>query len=151
MANASEIREISLEGFKVVSGEMFNHLPRKSEPTCTMWSNSLSFSKMAISTLNNCERIRIEVNAQQKRLLAIPVTAKDRDNVRWVKNMKELTSRKLECRGFTAPLFEAWKWDEAYVYRAVGKLVTANQKVMLLFDFNDAENWKAKPKDKVDA
>ena len=37
---------------------------------------------------------------------------------------------------------ETWKWKEDHVYRAVGRIVTADKKVMLLFDFSKAENWK---------
>lgn len=39
----NSIPEISIDGFKVVSGKMFAHLPRKGEPTCTLWNNSISF------------------------------------------------------------------------------------------------------------
>ena len=65
MAHYSRIPEISLDGYQVVKGEMFIHFPRKSEAACTLWPTSISFNKMALQTLNNCERIRIEINAQK--------------------------------------------------------------------------------------
>ena len=78
-------------------------------------------------------------------LLIIPVTSSDRDGVRWVKNAKgTIEPRKMECKQFTMPLFETWGWDKNCVYRATGQLVTAEKKVMLLFNFNDAESWRAK-------
>ena len=136
------IKEISLEGFKVVSGEMFAHLPRKSDATCTLWPTSMSFSKQSLVLLGNCEHIRIEVNVQKKGLLVIPVTTKDRDCIRWIKSIKAPTIRKMECIHFTTQLYEAWGLRADQVYRAIGKLVTADNKVMLLYDFNDAETWK---------
>ena len=76
------IPEISIDGFKVVSGKMFAHLPRKGEPTCTLWNNSISFNMTALQSINSCERVRIEVNPKTKGLLVIPVTIQDKDGVR---------------------------------------------------------------------
>ena len=78
------LSEISLEGFQVVSGQMFAHLPRKSDATCTLWATSISFSKQAVVLLNNCEHIRIEINPTTKGLLVVPVTSKDQDGIRWI-------------------------------------------------------------------
>ena len=75
------LSEISLDGFQVVSGQMFAHLPRKSDATCTLWPTSISFSKQAVVLLNNCEHIRIEINPTTKGLLVVPVTSKDQDSV----------------------------------------------------------------------
>ncbi len=143
---AGPIEEISVEGFKVVSGDLFVHLPRKSEPTCTIWSNSISFSKTALIALNSCERIRIEVNPEKRCILIVPVTAKDKDGIRWIKNVKEPQTRKMDCKQFTMQLFDMWQWRYDYVYRAPGRLVTAEQKVMLLFNFAEPENWKCREK-----
>ena len=96
--------EISIEGFQVVSGEYFNHSSRKSESTCTVWPTAIAFSKMAVSTLNNCDRVRLEVNPGNNSLLITPVTANDKDGIRWTKNVKEPVARKMECKGFTSQL-----------------------------------------------
>lgn len=149
MAKISAIPEISIEGFQVVRGEMFVHQPKKSDPTCTLWKNSISFNKMAIQILNNCERIRIEVNSKTKGLLVVPVTIQDKDGIRWLKGKQDISARKIECRAFTSQLFETWEFDFEQVYRATGKLVTADKKVMLLFDFKEAESWTFKAKNKV--
>ena len=141
----SSIKEISIDGFQVVSSNMFSHMPRSFGPACTLWSNSINFSKYALEALNRCENIRIEVNPVKRCLLIIPVTSSDRDGVRWVKNAKgTIEPRKMECRQFTTPLFDTWGWDKDCVYRAPGQLVTADKKVMLLFNFNDPESWRLK-------
>lgn len=138
----NNIREISLDGFQVVSGEMFKHLPRKSDATCTIWPTSMAFSKQAITLLGNCEHIRVEINSRTKGLLVIPVSAKDRDSIRWIKSVKAPAARKMECAKFAKMLYETWGWSEEQVYRAVGRLVTADNKVMLLYDFTEPECWK---------
>ena len=100
------IQEISREGFQVVSGEMFRRALRLSAPTATIWPNRISFSKAALAALNNCERVRFEVNAPKRCLLVVPVTEKDKDNVRWTKNSKEPAVRMIECLAFTKQLYE---------------------------------------------
>ena len=139
------IMEISREGFQVVSGETFRKPLRVNMPAITLWYNSISFNKASVTALNSCERIRIEVNPADQRILLIPVTSRDKDAVRWVMG-KELQPRKIECLRFTSQLFESWDWDEGNVYRTIGRIVSSDKKVMLLFDFRDPETWPMKGK-----
>ena len=149
MAINDEIKEISKEGFQVVSGEMFRRIFRAGQPTVTLWPNSISFSKAALQALNLCERIRVEVNLAKHCILIVPVTEKDRDNVRWLKSRKEPAARKLECTSFTSQLYDSWGWKKDLAYKVAGRIVTAETKVMLLFDFNMPECWKFKDKAKA--
>ena len=141
------MQEISLDGFQLVKGEMFRQANNRYDATLTIWHDSIAFSKLSVETLNNCERILLKVNAQDKRILIVPCTAKDPDSIRWTKNIKEPCPRKMDCRPFASKLFETWGWDKDFVFRSVGKLVTSDKKVMLLFDFNDPESWKYKKKE----
>jgi len=143
------IQEISRDGFQVVSGEMFRRAFRISAPTATIWPNRISFSKAALVALNNCERVRFEVNAAKRCMLVVPVTEKDKDNVRWTKNTKDPAVRMIECLAFTSQLYESWNWKNELAYRATGRIVSSDKKVMLLFDFSDAESWKYKEKEKA--
>ena len=99
---SDEIQEINLEGFQVVSGDLFTNYTRTSNPTVTLWHNSLSFSKASLTLLNGCERIRVEINPNSKCLLIVPVTIKDKDNIHWVKGIKDPVPRKMECKRFTS-------------------------------------------------
>lgn len=58
-------KEVSLEGFEVVSSNMFNHFAKTSEPSCTLWSTSISFSKSAVMALNACEYVVMRINKKQ--------------------------------------------------------------------------------------
>lgn len=144
-----EIQEISKEGFQVVSGGMFRRVIRLGQPTATIWPNSISFSKASLQALNTCERIRIEVNPAKHCILIVPVTEKDKDNVRWLKTGKDPSARKIECTAFTSQLYESWGWKKDLAYRVVGRIVTAEKKVMLLFDFTVPESWKFRDKGKA--
>ena len=143
--NHDGIMEISREGFQVVSGETFRRPLRVNMPAITLWYNSISFNKASVTALNSCERIRIEVNPNDQRILLIPVNSRDKDAVRWVMG-KDLQPRKIECLRFTSQLFESWDWDEGNVYRTIGRIVSSDKKVMLLFDFSDPETWALKGK-----
>lgn len=110
--------------------------------TLTVWKDEICFSQAALNALNGCERVRIEVNPTEKCILVIPVTVNDKDNVRWASVKKEVARpRKIHCSRFTKLLYDTWGWDRVLAYKAEGKVVMANQKVMLLFDFNKAANW----------
>ncbi len=149
MTSNDAIPEISHDGFQVVSGEMFKHMQRLSLPSATLWYNSISFSKASVQALNSCERVRIEVNPSTKCLLIVPVTIKDKDNIHWVKNVKDPQARKIECKAFTSQLFDTWGWKDTHVYRTTGKVVSVDKKVMLLFDFSDPESWLWKERAKA--
>ena len=146
MSTIEEIREVSMDGFQVVSGDMFRSITRLNLPAITLWYNSISFSKASVVMLNNCERVRIEVNPKTRCILLIPVTSKDKDAVRWAKTGKEVQPRKIECLAFTSQLFDGWGWDRKRVYRTTGRIVSSDKKIMLLFDFSNPESWLMKEK-----
>lgn len=143
----SPVEELSLDGFQIVKSEMFLHLPRKGDATCTIWPTKISFSRTSLQTLNNCEYVRLEVNPTTKCLLVAPAPSTDKDSIRWIKGQKEYFVRNMESRVFGEEIYRAWGLDPEYNYRATGRLVSARNKIMLLFDFSTAENWKTKKVD----
>lgn len=142
MNQFSPIEEMTLDGFQIVSASMFHHPPRKCEATCTIWPTRISFNKLTLEKLHYCDYIKIQVNPTTKCLLLSPVTSSDKDSIRWVKGEKEKFLRNLESKAFGEHLYQKWGLDADYNYRTVGRLVTVNQKVMILFDFNHPEVWK---------
>lgn len=142
----TEVEPISIEGFQVVSGELFSHVSSYALPSCTIWGSGISFNRISLTALNCCERIRLEVHPQKKSLLAVPVTIKDKDSIIWRKNKKEYAPRRMESVRFSSQIYTIWGWDTGCVYKAVGHVVTVEDKVMLLFDFSAPEQWKAKEK-----
>ena len=52
------------------------------------------------------------------------------------------------CPGGWTPsrIYEMWGWDPDFTYRAPGRLVTVDSKVMLLYDFSSPEQWESKGK-----
>ena len=142
----SIIKEISLDGFQIVSGQMFCHMPRMSVPTLTINPKGLSFNKAAIEALNCCEHIHIEVNDKRRGVLIVPVTVKDRDGIRWLKSGKTIQGKSVECARFANHLYGIWGWESDSRFRSAGKLVSSDGKVMLLFDFSQPETWQGRKK-----
>ena len=142
MNQFSPIEEMTIDGFQIVSASMFHHPPRKCEATCTIWPTRISFNKLTLEKLHYCDYIKIQVNPTTKCLILSPVTSSDKDSIRWVKGEKEKFLRNLESKAFGEQLYQKWGLDADYNYRTVGRLVTVNQKVMILFDFNHPEVWK---------
>ena len=121
MAAMEEIQEINMDGFQVVSIDMFSHTYQRTDyPAITLWVDHIAFSKSAVDALNRCERVRMEVNPQAKRILLVPVSVKDKDAIRWMTTGKNPHGRKLECKLFAEKLFETWGWNKEYVYKAKG-------------------------------
>ena len=137
-----QYNEISMDGFKVVSSDFFCTVSRVSAPTITVWDGSIGFSKQDLLLLNSCENVLMQINAENKKILVVPTSSKDKDAIKWVKKTKPLEAKKFSCPKLTDNLYDAWNWDKDYIYRATGRLVTVQNKVMLYFDFSEPEKWK---------
>ena len=135
---------IDLEGFQVVKSEMFAHIQRVYQPSCTLWPTKICFNKQALQSLNYCETVQIRVNAAEMGMVVIPINSRDKDAVRWVKGQKETSTRTMEAKRFCEELYKTWQLDPQYNYRTPGRLVTAGDKIVLFFDFNRAEKWTSK-------
>ena len=142
----TDIEEISLEGFQVVSSDYFSNRNIYDTPTCTIWPSGIAFNKIALTALNNCERVRMEINPARKCILVTPVTAKDKDAILWRKNIKEFAPKRMESVKFSSAIYEVWQWEKENTYRAKGRIVSADSKIMLLFDFSHPETWRGKGK-----
>jgi len=137
-------QEISLKGFEIVSGTLFRHSPKTSEPSCTLWPTSISFSKSSIVALNCCEYILLRVNSETKSLLISPISSTDKNAFAWSKGKQNIVAKKIDCKAFASKLYEDWGLDPQYTYRAYGHVVMSDKKVMLYYDFNKAEYWSSK-------
>lgn len=137
-----QYNEISMDGLKVVSSDFFCTVSRVSAPTITVWDGSIGFSKQDLLLLNSCENVLMQINAENKKILVVPTSSKDKDAIKWVKKTNPLEAKKFSCPKLTDNLYDAWNWDKDYIYRATGRLVTVQNKVMLYFDFSEPEKWK---------
>lgn len=133
------ISDISLEGFQVVSGHYFT---RCNEPAMTLWQTAISFNVASFTALNNCDAVQILVNDKKHYIVVKPVLSKEKDALNWKKKSPKSSHNRIECAAFGRRLYEQWNFDPGSRYRANGKLVQCDSKVMLLYDFTHPESWK---------
>lgn len=134
----SALKQINLDGFQLVNSSLFSSL---NAPSMTIWPDSVSFSQAAYAALNNCEAISIMINNVAKSILISTVPSNSANAVLWRKSKSVAKYCKLSCATFARQLFEDWKLDEKARYRTIGRMVQVDKKVMVLFEFENAEKW----------
>ena len=130
------ISDVNMDGFQIVRGNYFN---RQIEPYMTFRETSIAFNVSAYRALNSVASIQIMVNQAAKKILIQPVSSDNADSITWIKDLDRLSSKPIECAAFTRPLYEMWKWKPKTRYRAYGKMVQNDKKLMLMFDFSSPE------------
>ncbi len=121
---------------------MFKRPPQTVAVTMTLWESSIGFSKAAMFALNCCERIRIHVHPTSRCILIAPTTENDIESIRWLRANKAPASKKIESTNFGRYIYTLWGLDPGMVYKTTGRIVSVENKVMLLFDFSTAVTWK---------
>ena len=101
--------------------------------------SSITFNISAYRALNCVATIQIMVSQANRKILIMPVSSDDINAITWLKNLDNPCSKPIECTAFTRPLYEMWKWNPKTRYRAYGKLVQNDKKLMLMFDFSSPE------------
>lgn len=139
MTNDIFMTEIDLKGFQVVNSQYFSSM---TAPAMTIWPDSISFSVTTFTALNNCDAISIMMGKDSKSILITSVNTRDPNAIEWRKNSSAQKYCKLSCATFGRKLFEDWKLDEKCRYRALGRLVQAERKILILFDFAQCEIWR---------
>lgn len=142
------LTNISLDGFKVVQGQCFE---RQAEIAMTIRKTNISFSIPAHKALNDCEMIQILVNAPKRNIVVMPTNSNDPNAIRWRKHEKNKSVSWIFCSMFCNQIFRDWGWNEDLRYKAKGRIVTSDSKVMLLFDFNNAESYRKQEREKKNA
>lgn len=134
-----ELQEISLEGYQVVSSKFFG---KQAGATMSLQKRCIVFNSEVVKQLNNCEAIHVMINEENKTILAKPISSHDPEAVIWNKGGDKQYAR-LECTTLTKYLMDIWKLSERIKYIANGRLVRADNKVGMIFDFKDCQRFDA--------
>lgn len=128
--------EFSYEGYQVVRGEFFAHT---FEPSITFNGSKLYVNMACLNRLPEVEYIQILVNQVTKKLVIRPCKEDEKDSFRWCSNTTKRKPKQVSCRVFFAKLTELMKWDSSYRYKLMGKLISANQELIFIFDLSSIE------------
>ncbi len=140
MPNEYALDDLSLEGFQIVKGTYF---APQSEPKLAIWNTAIGFNPASFAALQQCDAVQLLVNDEKRRILVRPVSSSDLNSINWKKGIDAPKAVvRIECALFAKPLFDRWHLDPELKYRANGRIVNGDKKVMLLFDFTDPEKWR---------
>lgn len=131
--------EFSFEGYQVVRGEFFAHT---FEPSITFNGGRLYVNMACLNKLPTVEYVQILVNQLTKKLVIRPCREDEKDSFRWCSNTVKRKPKQVICRVFFAKLAEMMHWDSSYRYKLMGKLVSANQELLFVFDLFSTEVYQ---------
>lgn len=142
MYNDFYIDTIDLDGFKSIGSQMFS--TNVTTPYLTIMKDGITFNDASFAKLENCEYIRIMLNAPKKRIVVIPTTEKDIEAISWKSGSKKNSYKKLMCPGFTSILRSAWNLRPDLRYRMPGRLVNDQNRPMILYELEGAKVFEGK-------
>ena len=129
----------SYDGYQVVRGEFFAHT---FEPSITFNDSKVYVNMACLNRMPAVEYIQILVNQQTKKLVVRPCREDEKDSFRWCSNTGRRRPRQIACRIFYAKLAEMMQWNPAYRYKLLGKLITANEEQLYIFDLTATEVYQ---------
>lgn len=131
--------DFSFVGFQVVRGEFFAHT---FEPSITFNGNKLYVNMACLNKLPTVEYVQILINQLSKKLVIRPCREDEKDSFRWCSNTAKRRPRQVVCRLFFAKLAQMMQWDCSHRYKLLGKLISANQELIFVFDLSSAEVYQ---------
>lgn len=129
------LSDISLDGYQLVRATYFE---KSVEPIMTLWNTSVAFGLGCYTALGNCEFIQLMLNDAERCIIIKSTNSKEDEALSWRRSAKGMKYNKLDCAMFAKKLYQRWELTPAYHYRANGKLVHCDKKLMILFDFKEA-------------
>lgn len=129
---------IDLAGYQVTKAELFAH---SREPSITFWVNRVKFSMACLRRFPGVTHVQIMINPGERRMIIRPCDPDTPDCLRWATGggEKELKNRDLQCKVFSAKIFDMMEWDTKYKYKVLGKPATCDGEFLFLFKLNDFE------------
>lgn len=131
--------EFSFAGYQVVRGEFFVHT---FEPSITFNGSKLYVNMACLNKLPTVEYVQILINQASRKLVIRPCREDEKDSFRWCSSTGKRKPKQVTCRVFFARLAEMMQWDSAYRYKLLGKLISANQEKLFVFDLTATEIYQ---------
>lgn len=134
-----EEEDFSYEGYQVVRGEFFAHT---FEPSITFNNDKVYVNTACLNRMPTVEYIQILINQQSKKLVVRPCREDEKDSFRWCSSTGKRRPKQITCRIFYAKLVEMMQWNPGYRYKLLGKLISANNERLYIFDLEATEVYQ---------
>lgn len=126
----------SYDGYQVVRGEFFAHT---FEPSLTFNGGKLYVNMACLNRMPTVEYVQVLINQQTMKLVVRPCREDEKDSFRWCSNTLKRKPKQITCRIFFAKLAEMMQWSSDYRYKLLGKQITTNHELLLIFDLTATE------------
>lgn len=137
--------EFDFDGFQVVRREFFAHM---SEPSVTFNNYKFNVNAACINKFPDFEYAQVLINRSKKILALRPCDEYAKDAFMWCSipaSGKQKGKRKPKattCKLFFAKIISLMEWNPDYRYKILGKVVKANDEILLVFDLTATEVYK---------
>lgn len=129
--------DFDLRKFEVARSQFFDIVQK----ICVTFSvEGIQFSTDCIRKLDNCYRIEMLVNPNEKLFAVRPCTEKVKNAIQWVKKTRNLYySRSISCAAYIKTLYDIFGWNLNYKYRIRGIRRQKEDEAIIIFDLNETE------------
>ena len=127
----------SYDGYQVVRGELFSHIPMNRHLPFN--SNKVSVNTACIKKLPETDFVQILVNPDEKKLASASMSGSEKDSFRWCSATSKRSPRQITCRIFFAKVVSLMGWNSAYRYKLLGKLIKSDNELLFVFDLTTPE------------
>lgn len=134
--NDSIQRSFPSEHCQVVHGIFFSH---SSNPSLTLRPSKLYVNTACLKMLPDTDYIQLLIHQTEKKLAVRPCREDTKDPVRWCSNTSKRSPRRISCPVFFAKIVSLMEWNPAYRYRLTGRLLSAQEERLIVFDLTEPE------------
>lgn len=140
--NVIEIIEedIDISGLQVVRKEHFAH---SYDPSISIKPKGVRFSASLVKRLANVDDVIFLMDPVNMKLIVKPVTADDRDAVRWSKIEKKTGRRmpkdNIPAARLSQKLYRDMGWNADTWYKIIGRVIHSRGETLIVFNLKDAE------------
>lgn len=132
--------DFSFEGFQVVRREFFAHIH---EPSVTFNDCKFSANSACLKRFPETTSVQVLINKETRIMALMPCPDGAKDSFVWCKLSKgKRTPRAITCKLFFAKIVEMMDWNPNYKYKLLGKLIKANEGLLLAFDLTATEVYQ---------
>ena len=144
----SKKEQLSLDGYKIVSGQCFISTEA---PCLTIADGKMSFSTACLKKFKDVRYVELLLNTVEKCIAIRPCEADNPNAIEWgVLQNERWVARPKSCRGFAAALFDIMEWAQEIRYKFRGEFIEKNGQKLLFFSLANPSMSKRKEIDILD-
>lgn len=137
-----------LDGYEVPPRTHFSMLKKAA---VSFKYKEMTFNTAAIRLFEGTKFILPIVNKNKKRLAVIMCSEEESSSVEWARKKKDVwVNKKITSLEFVENIYSLMEWDRNCRYKVLGRVVTSNRGLILVFDLMEAIMFSPLPEEFLD-